>query len=1180
MSDSPHCPNPNCQSPNTTYKKKAGKWECEDCEQRFDSPGEVIVRPQRIFLSYGHDDNTPLVDALHDRLEAAGHQVWIDKAQIKVGDDWRLAIKQGLLESDRVLSFLSKHSTRDPGVCLDEIGIALAHRHGAIATLLVEPIQQVSPPPSIAHIQFLDLSNWREERDKGEPHWSQWLDAQAVALLDVIAKNTGFAGKMDELQKLLTPLSHGARLGSLVDRGFVGRDWLFQSIDDWRSQTAERTFWLVAEPGMGKSALAARLAHTTACYTVAYHFCRFDEPSTRSPETFVCTLAFQLAARLPGYRELVLHAARYPSKPLPEQRADDLFTLLLANPLRYSIDGGQSEDRLLVIVDALDEAPAIAELLARRQSELPGWVALLLTSRPDTQIQSALAGVAPHALNTNDPRNQDDLAVYVDKWFATINPVPAALTRATLLERSEGNILYLATARAGVANKVFLLDHPDALPKGLGGLYKQWFDRQFGGDTSSLAWQASYGLLELVCASPEPLPIAIARQTLNWVGQNKVAATRPLGSLIQEHDGVIELFHRSLPEWLQDPVAADRYWVNVEDGRVKLATSLWRRLPTALTAKAPEYLHRVLPQLLLAISIVRRHEVWGLGEDHFTLIDQIDDSLSAFNEHKMQLARVDLTKMKAEEFISLLGETSEQALGTLSKLANLLRDTVSDFVQSRTISERVLALREKSLGPDHPDTATSLNNLAVLLRTVGDFAAARPLYERALAIREKILGSDHPDTGTCLSSFANLLYEVGDYSGARPLYERALAVREKSLGPDHPDTATSLNNLAVLLDTLGDYAVARPLHERALAIREKTLGPDHLDTARSLSNLAILLVTTGEYTVARPLHERALAIREKTLGSDHPETAQNLDNIATLLGNTGDFSAARPLHERALTICEETLGPDHPATAQNLQNLAISLGSAGDYSAARPLLERSLAIRKKSLGLDHTDAASSLKSLAWIQSAMGDYAAARPLYEQALSVYENVLGPDHPDTGKCLSSFARLLETVGDHASARPLYERALAICENKFGPDHPATAKIVNNLARVLNSLGDYAAARPQFERVLTSLEQSPETDHFDTLLNLHNFCDSLREEGLTSEVEPLLHRLLHYLMSNYGSDVLIVTPALIALGELLLSKGERDEAICLVKQAYDIRLRELGPDDEKTILAKRRLNDAKSAG
>jgi hypothetical protein len=61
------------------------------------------------------------------------------------------------------------------------------------------------------------------------------------------------------------------------------------------------------------------------------------------------------------------------------------------------------------------------------------------------------------------------------------------------------------------------------------------------------------------------------------------------------------------------------------------------------------------------------------------------------------------------------------------------------------------------LGPEHPDTADSLNNLANLLCDEGDFAAARPLYEHALAIREKVLGPEHPDTADSLNNLASLL---------------------------------------------------------------------------------------------------------------------------------------------------------------------------------------------------------------------------------------------------------------------------------------------------------------------------------------------------------------------------------------------------------------------------------------
>ena len=115
------------------------------------------------------------------------------------------------------------------------------------------------------------------------------------------------------------------------------------------------------------------------------------------------------------------------------------------------------------------------------------------------------------------------------------------------------------------------------------------------------------------------------------------------------------------------------------------------------------------------------------------------------------------------------------------------------------------------LGPDHPDTALSLNNLAVLYDSQGKLTEAEPLYRRALEIRERVLGPDHPDTALSLNNLAVLYQVQGKLTEAEPLYRRALEIRERVLGPDHPDTALSLNNLAVLYDSQGKLTEAEPL---------------------------------------------------------------------------------------------------------------------------------------------------------------------------------------------------------------------------------------------------------------------------------------------------------------------------------------------------------------------------------
>ena len=81
---------------------------------------------------------------------------------------------------------------------------------------------------------------------------------------------------------------------------------------------------------------------------------------------------------------------------------------------------------------------------------------------------------------------------------------------------------------------------------------------------------------------------------------------------------------------------------------------------------------------------------------------------------------------------------------------------------------------------------------------LGDLASAQPYLERALAIRETVPGPQHPDTARSLNNLGFLLQAQGDLAGARPYYERALAILLLRLGPGHPDTQTVRRNLEAL----------------------------------------------------------------------------------------------------------------------------------------------------------------------------------------------------------------------------------------------------------------------------------------------------------------------------------------------------------------------------------------------
>ena len=116
----------------------------------------------KIFLSYGHDSNAPLIEKIKEYLskDAKGnlkHEVWIDTSEIKAGKDMREKITKGVLESDVVLAGLSEHSTRIPRVCRDEISTSIGVKDGNIKTILLESSDTVAPPAMISHIQWLDM---------------------------------------------------------------------------------------------------------------------------------------------------------------------------------------------------------------------------------------------------------------------------------------------------------------------------------------------------------------------------------------------------------------------------------------------------------------------------------------------------------------------------------------------------------------------------------------------------------------------------------------------------------------------------------------------------------------------------------------------------------------------------------------------------------------------------------------------------------------------------------------------------------------------------------------------------------------------------------------------------------------------------------------------------------------
>jgi len=78
--------------------------------------------------------------------------------------------------------------------------------------------------------------------------------------------------------------------------------------------------------------------------------------------------------------------------------------------------------------------------------------------------------------------------------------------------------------------------------------------------------------------------------------------------------------------------------------------------------------------------------------------------------------------------------------------------------------------------------------MAFLYSATGRYEQAERLYQQALEIRRQVLGEQHPDFASSLNNLAALYGSTGRSEQAEPLYQQALEVSRQVLGPNHPHT--------------------------------------------------------------------------------------------------------------------------------------------------------------------------------------------------------------------------------------------------------------------------------------------------------------------------------------------------------------------------------------------------------
>ncbi|KAH8814663.1 hypothetical protein DL96DRAFT_419947 [Flagelloscypha sp. PMI_526] len=337
-------------------------------------------------------------------------------------------------------------------------------------------------------------------------------------------------------------------------------------------------------------------------------------------------------------------------------------------------------------------------------------------------------------------------------------------------------------------------------------------------------------------------------------------------------------------------------------------------------------------------------------------------------------------------------ESTIQATQTILALSTPLSETISDFATRKLL---LLHFRD-SLRPGPQLHHSYYWHVAETFSNGGLYIEASSLLQRDLEAKRRILGSEHPDTLSSMGNLANTYSHLARHADALKLREEVVELRRRIFCSEHPDTLTSMSNLAVTYSHLARYAGALKLEEEVLELHRRILGSEHPHTLTSMSNLANTYSDLARHADALKLKEEVVELRRRILSSEHPHTLASVNNLAATYSDLARHADALKLNEEVVELQKRILGSEHPDTLTSMNSLASTYSHLSRHADALKLKEEVVELRRRILGSDHPHTLVSMHNLASTYDDLHRYTEAVQLQEEVVELSKQVLNSDHP----------------------------------------------------------------------------------------------------------------------------------------------------------------------------------------
>lgn len=198
-----------------------------------------------------------------------------------------------------------------------------------------------------------------------------------------------------------------------------------------------------------------------------------------------------------------------------------------------------------------------------------------------------------------------------------------------------------------------------------------------------------------------------------------------------------------------------------------------------------------------------------------------------------------------------------QDAGTLRAARRLaeLWSVRGEHVKAEALSREIYETLKPVVAPDSKELVKAQNDLGVAQLAAGKSRDALASFGPVLEWHRRTIGDDHPNTLTILNNAARAASDSGDIEQARALDSELVERRGRVLGPDHPNTRMAMLLLGNDLLLLGRASDAERLIEPAVDSLLRTQGSDSWIGLVAQGRRAMLWIALG-----RP--QQALALMD------------------------------------------------------------------------------------------------------------------------------------------------------------------------------------------------------------------------------------------------------------------------------------------------------------------------------